>query len=87
MGLAGSAMPLSCRHQAPPRQLCQPSLGLLSAEPWGLLAQQKPSRVGGTSGVKPMEGDKGFDTKAGRSAANQLGHGVLPFSLPSEGLQ
>lgn len=35
--------------------------------------------------MKPMEGDKGFDAKAGRRAANQPGHRVLPFSLPQRG--
>lgn len=34
-----------------------------------------------------MEGDKSFDAKAGRSAANQPRHGVLPFSLPRVGVR
>lgn len=29
-----------------------------------------------------MEGDKGFDAKAGRRAANQAGHGALPSPCP-----
>lgn len=32
-----------------------------------------------------MEGDKGFDAKAGRSAANQAGHGALPSPCPARG--
>lgn len=34
-----------------------------------------------------MEGDKSFDAKARRSAANQPRHGVLPFSLPRAGVR
>lgn len=34
--------------------------------------------------MKPLQGDKGFDAKAGRSTANQGGHRVLPFPCPAQ---